>query len=397
MVQLVLSLNVCKCAKIKKDKGQLSSLPVTQRAVDLIRHNGAGSSLMSFRIPSFRVTIPVLSSLILTACGGGGGGGSEDNSPDSGLATSGYRISHISFDYDNNGIEDASVSLTYEDGYLKQEVYQYTDDGTEDLYRFSSQYEDLLGRQTTTYFYDALGRIVQVVQRQYDNTDAQTYYSSEVYSYDSSSDPLAKPDKISVTSQQGAQTTFTQHEIDFEYENGLLMSYTRELESSDTTQALGSFTYDANGVLETALWASLSGTGYTQLGYAFSWENDLISQISIDVDPSNSTYEGVETYQYNANQFLESTALAFASTNSGTNATSTVEYDTDGLPFRQSWDYEDNGSIDGVMTFEVEAAACRYTYAWRAREKPNFAISENSALPPGTGFYRLRACVVPES
>jgi hypothetical protein len=351
---------------------------------------------MSFRIPSFRVTIPVLSSLILTACGGGGGGGSEDNSPDSGLATSGYRISHISFDYDNNGIEDASVSLTYEDGYLKQEVYQYTDDGTEDLYRFSSQYEDLLGRQTTTYFYDALGRIVQVVQRQYDDTDAQTYYSSEVYSYDSTSAPLAKPIKLSQTIRQESQSELT-YVTEFGYEDGLLMSFTKGINSSDTPQSLGNFTYNTDGTVESARWINVSGTGYTQLGYAFSWENDLISQISIDVDPSNSTYEGVETYQYNANQFLESTALEFASTDSGINASSIVEYDTNGLPFRQSWDYEDNGSIDGVMTFEVEAAACRYTYAWRAREKPNFAISENSALPPGTGFYRLRACVVPES
>jgi hypothetical protein len=351
---------------------------------------------MSFRIPTLHVAIPVISSVLLTACGGGGGGGADDNGPDNGLTTSGYRISQISLDYDNNGVADATVSLTYEDGYLKQEVYQYTDDGVTDRYRFTDQYQGLLGRQVTTYEYDAFGRALQITQRQFDSSNAQTYYSTDVYTF-RSSDPLAQPLKIDRYTQGTVNSDITSYEIEFEYENDQLVGYTRKISGSSSNLASADFTYD-NGVIDHVVWVSQTGSNSAQyLQYGFSWDGNLISELAIDVDPLNNTYEGSETYVYNANNFIQSTALTFTSATYGTDAVSTFEYDSNGLPQRQSWDYENDGSIDGVLTFEVEAATCRYTYAWRAQEKPNFALSENSALPPGTGYYRLRACIVPDA
>ncbi|MDP2521542.1 hypothetical protein Q8W30_03070 [Neptunomonas phycophila] len=342
--------------------------------------------LLPFKRNATLTSVALASSLLLTACGGGGGGGSSSSSsstdtPD--VPESGYRVSQVQLDYDNNGTPDATVAITYDsNGSIESENYTYTDDGTPDLFRFYNSAGD--SSEAYSYEHLATGQLSNL------HIESGTRQSFSQYTYNSSNQLSTVTETITNgTSVSEKRTTFT-------YSGGRLTGYNTVNTVDSSPISRGQFSYDGDGRIETQTqetWQAASST-WSTLTYTTSWTDEgYIEEVAVDTnDDGNADITLAYTYG-SGGEVLSRVRTDF--TNDTQDSTVTYRYSSNNIRNGEDWDLGSDGSIDATLSITVANEACQYSYGWNAGATANFGYEETTDYTPGSGAYRIRACITP--
>jgi len=332
------------------------------------------------------VSFTLTSSLLLTACGGGGGGGSSSSTTTdtADVPQSGYRVNRVDLDYDNNGTPDATVAITYDsNGSIASEAYTYTDDGTTDLFKFyattsdtNEQYDythlangklstmDILSnsrRSFSLYSYNTANQLSSVEETVTNGTITGTGQQTTTFSY-ANGQPASFVTINTSTSQAIVRSNFT-----YDAENHVQTQALQILQSDGTTwntQVITTSWTAAGNIAEVTSDTNNDGNANITLAYSYGSDNQLISRVRTNID--DPTEDSTVTYNY-----------------------------TNNIRSGESWDLGSDGSIEATLAISVQSATCQYSYGWRYGATPNFSYSETTDYTPGTGAYRIRACITP--
>ncbi|MET0028441.1 MAG: hypothetical protein ABW101_12455 [Candidatus Thiodiazotropha sp.] len=336
---------------------------------------------------------------MLTACGGGGGGdgsgdsaddGGTDNTGDDttpqdpGTGTTGYRVSRVRYDFDNNGVFEGIREFAYaSDGRIMQERYTYSDDGAEDVY-LAGTLSNSIGLdpvdETIEYSYDSEGRLQTWVGY---NSDFR-----QINTYTYNNDNLITRIDVSVEDGSGAVTSQYSHTLNY---TGQRLTTHVMTEEGETTP-----------ILEYAI--SYDGAGYVLTNDQTTTQTDLVSSYAYTYltngrpDTVTETVSLLPDYRmsfefgYTANN--QPAYLNFITLGAGNDNRYSFEeqYDSNGRHVARQVDDLIDGSIDAVAEIEWEEGVCVAVLDWHPRTLVSDTVDTASPYIPGTGYVWLRHC-----
>lgn len=283
---------------------------------------------------SFAVSLAVsLTAAMVTACGGGGDGGGVVVDPPDPAAPASRTVS-FSYDYDNNGVPDATSTATYDAaGRDTGFAFTYTGDGTPD------RYQPLPARnEVDERIYDGAGRLVRMVFRP---AGATTTVMDT--SFDATGLPQVS-DLSTVPAGAFMRITYTQA-------GGRLTEATTTL--NGTVVAQERLEFDANGrpsLRETTRNPAFGGPPTARTEYLWRADGQL-ERVRVD-DDGDGTYETTLTLTYVAGVHASTVQTG------ATSLTITNVRDGLGRVVRTEHDLGSDGSIDAVITATWENGAC---------------------------------------
>jgi len=325
----------------------------------------------------------------LSACLDGGGGSSSTGSDagsdpnggsNAGAASFANRITRVDYDYDNNGVVDATDDIAYDaDGRVNLTSYFYNDDGTADLLNLR---DDSVTQETNAFTYDSDGNVTLfVVDRQFQRIEASVTYDAAGL--------FARQD-FQFLNGSGGQISATYWE--FSYTGQQLDQVDSFFGSNTTPTTTQSFSYDASGLPATSRFTggSLDATS------TFSWRSDgqldLIDTQSDNGD-SSSVVMDYDAQGLQQTQTWTNVGQGFNySEITGRSYTRSVIYDGQDRPQIVSYDLDADGSVDATVTFTWETASCIPATLWAPNAFPNFVRDTARSFVPGAGFFTTQFC-----
>lgn len=346
---------------------------------------------MEYSHPIIRGSILGLS-LAMSACGGGGGSNSNSASQNVGstgggaggnTATASFanRVTSVTYDYDNNGVADATDSILYDaDGRVNLATYLYTDDGTPDILNLR---DDGTVQETNTLSYDADGNVTLFV------VDRQAERFENNFSYDDNG-ALSRVD-FQFLNANGGQVAAIYWE--FMYANQQLIQVDNFLATNNQLFSSQGFTYDTNDLPATSDFTSDGTSAITTM----TWRDDGKLE-TLATESSNGTTSSV-ALTYDAQGLLQNEiwlntgGLGFNySEIPGRAYTRSITYDAQNRPVTVSYDQDSDGNVDATLTLTWEAAPCIPATIWAPNGFPNFVMDNSRPFVPGTGFFTTEYC-----
>jgi len=335
-------------------------------------------------------------SLSLAACldGGDGVSNASGNGAQSGTSSGGSagpggsaggagfsnRITRVDYDYDNNGVIDATDTISYDaDGRVSLASYGYNDDGTPDILNLR---DASVVQETNTFTYDSDGNVTLfVVDRQFQRIESSARYDT--------SGLLTRQD-FQILDGSGAQTTALYW--DFSYTGQRLDQVDSFFGSGATPATTLVLSYDANGLPSTS---RITG-GTLDATTTFSWRAD--GQLdSLDTQSGNGDSSSViiayDAQGLQQTQTWSNVGQGFGfSEITGRNYIRSITYDAQNRPLVVSYDQDADGSIDATVTRSWESAPCIPAILWAPNGFPNFIRDAARPFVPGTGFFATQFC-----
>jgi hypothetical protein len=323
---------------------------------------------------------------ILSILIGCGGGGTQDDTVNENVDDGSpidpqfdQRVARMRYDYDNNGTFEGLSEFLYDtSGRLTQERYTYIDDGDDDLH-IAGTLQSYLGREdldnTTTYTYDADGRVETWVIR--DNLNS----TSTSYTYDAG-DLITRADEVNQNSA-GAVLFSAYHEL--EYSGEQLIKHTQFNSSDSSLLNTYNIDYDSDGYVITNQMTSNLSTHESILSYTYlsSGLTERIDEIAPDASsPSVIAAE----YTYNADEQVTRFDLHAA------DFSWERLFGDDGKVSEVRVDTSLDGSVDAVVMIEWEQGDCTPVMLWNARAFVYMKADPTSPYLPGTGYWRTGHC-----
>jgi hypothetical protein len=254
----------------------------------------------------------------------------------------GQRPVTAAFDYDLNGLTDATSQLDYDDdGNLTQQIYTVVDDGTPDTFNPISEFGFTADY---TYTDGVLTRIEQ------DNdTDGNDFVSDFTYN------PDGTLDTTTTTVFDSFGTPVNTVVIDYFYANGL-----RERDEW-TLPGFGLVltvfhSYDDDGLIETSDWQYAGAPGGQF--YMYTWNDDgKLEQIALDIE-RDGIFDEIINITHAGGRPV-SRAITGSLSVTPPNYTETPFYGADGRIERVDYDANSDGSIDATGTAVWEDGPCK--------------------------------------
>lgn len=332
-------------------------------------------------------------SLSLVACGGGGGSSNpnptEDNSggntgPGGAAGAKSFpnRVTRVDYDYDNNGMLDATDTISYDaNGHVTQTSYHYSDDGMPDLLNLR---DTGTTQETGTLTYDSAGNITLfVVDRQ-----------SERFEVNFTSDASGLPTRLDWRQLNASGGQTAAQYWTFAYTNQRLDTVDNFITATNQLSNSQSFTYGANGLPTTSGFTS-SGINATT---TFTWRGDGKLE-ALNTQNDNGAVSNV-TLTYNAqglqqNQDWLNNGSGFSyNAVPGKSYTRSITYDAQNRPATTRYDLDSDGNIDATVTLTWENEPCIPATLWAPNGFPNFIKDDARAFVPGVGFFTTEFCAL---
>jgi len=285
----------------------------------------------------------------IVACGGGGGAtGGNNPPPPTNVIT---RPTVIAFDNDNNGITDATSTLTYDNaGRVTREEYIYTGDGVQDAFDL---YHDEATQIVNEFVYDGNGRLLR--HRRTDSNGSAEYR----HSYDGNGNVT----RIDVTTITAVGTVDTY--IAYSYNGNQAQQFDIRLSSDNMLLLTESYAYDLQGrVVQDLGILSAGGVGYER---RYSW--DMLNRLDLQEHDGNGDGIYEITYDYIFNdtsgkleQRINMNLVAPAPAEFE-NFTEHFTYNTGGQLETIEYDNNNDGTLDATATVTVrENGPCAALY-----------------------------------
>lgn len=290
-------------------------------------------------------------SLVLAGCGGGGS--ESANAPEVAVDSAqtsatlfDQRIVRGAFDYDANGIADATEEFAYDSqGRQIQRRYVYSDDGVRDL-----DTSDERVNQVQDSTYDSAGNLLTNL-----TTRADGSTSRAMLQY--GTDGLLN--RMEVEVRDGGGALLSQEYFLYTYTGGRLTEMVVQLDSGLPAMRQ-TLSYGLDGLPAVATTKSLIGPVGPDSRTEYEWNSDkTIRAKRMDVD-GDGVFEEVFSYDYVAGRLTRSEKKMggrYASLPGA--ATYNFAYDTVGRLERIDVDLGSNGSIDATNAVNFAAGACR--------------------------------------
>lgn len=299
-----------------------------------------------------------------------------------------HRLVAVDFDYDNNGLSDASQSISYDgNGRATGVNYVYTGDGTPDLFVTE---DDDAAQETSivTYTVDDLVATFDL-DRQLMPSGSES--SDATYTYTGGN--LTRFDAVSVLGGSSSESYG-----DFSYVSGRLENLAVRNAADDSILFLQDYDYGPDDLpnLVTLLSAGVNTT--TTLNFRADGQlDDLTSTTSFG---AMQLGVGTADYVYDANGRIQSESWAVVSGFAGSpfsefaNETylKTYSYDGQNLRILEEIDIDDDGSVDATRTLVWQAGSCVPAFIFAPNGRPNFAVMAGFPFVPGTGATWLENC-----
>ncbi len=306
-----------------------------------------------------------------------------------------HRLTSIAYDYDNNGVTDATRSYAYDaQGRATGMTYSYVGDGATDLFVTE---DDDAAQETGTLGYNADDRLDSTsVTRTLmgggtEQFDVQLTFTNDVLT------------RVDATSMVGSMTNDTYTTLI--YSNDLLDEIVERNTSDDSLVFSQTYDYTTGGdelpdavTLEAGVLGAVTD---------MTWRTDgRIDDLSSIVGVLGQVVGGGDgDYLYDSNGRLEQEVWSTAGTPSslyaefqGTAYTKTHVYDAAGLKTREEIDIGSDASVEATRTFTWVEAPCVPAFIFASNGRPNFPLMQNLPYVPGTGAQYFENCApVPES
>ena len=345
------------------------------------------------RTSNWKVLFLLLGSAIaLSACGGGSGGdgGENDGAGNDGAENeetgngnggvdlgSNYRLARSFIDLDNNGINEVEQVHSYNSsGQLISTISSYTDDGTEDLVAYPSLAD-------ISYEYDAAGNLkTYTTSSSMVQSENGVYYLDDngsltvTYEYDESG--FLQTSTLESFNVQGDMiassfTTLT-------YTNNRISEFETSFpEINSEISDIITIDYDENGL--PSRWDHLSSGVYR----IHEWNSNGLSISSVYRESGELFHQ--TSIEYNEDGTVDNMVLAHIP---GSSTLFHTIYDNNNFPLATEIDYENDGSVEWVITSELENEKCVPLYLWNGNFNANYTDAPIQ-FGPGTGFLKM-AC-----
>lgn len=297
-----------------------------------------------------------------------------------------HRLTTVLYDYDNNGVTDATGTFTYASGLGTGTSYVYTGDGVADLFVTE---DDDAAQETGVVGYNAddlldsfslTRQLMQPGTEQFDTT--LTFTAGELTRVDSSS-----------TLGGSTNSTFTT----LSYAAGRLDEIVERNSSDNSLVFSQSYAYGSDDLPNLVSFDSPGIDAVTTMSWRSDGQlDDLSSTSTFGGNPLGS---GGADYIYDSAGFLQSEAWTFnAPVGSffaefqGVNYRKTLTYDASNLKVLEEIDIGDDGSVEATRTFVWEAGPCVPAFIFASNGRPNFARMDGLPYVPGTGATWFENC-----
>ncbi len=292
------------------------------------------------------------------------------------------RVLTYRYDYDNNGVFEATADYHYDtSGRVDIVSYTYTDDGTTDanFESFSLRPGNHELAQTTTYTYYPDGLLEQLV---YDDTDSRTELN-----FTWRSDAQIDNALFNTFDSSGGLIARLEFRPDFDTDNKLTGWQSFNLPNTDVLQEL-TISYDNNNQISKDLWTISPATGL-QEERTFTWRsNGQIDRLdSINPDP-NSDYQASVDFIYDTNNRLTETIHTLPD-----QVYSWVYvYDTSGQLTTQWIDLDNDDTYEAKIEIAWEEAPCEPVIFWAPRTESGLRKPAGANYHNGDGHTPLGVC-----
>ncbi|MEM9175302.1 MAG: PEP-CTERM sorting domain-containing protein [Myxococcota bacterium] len=324
--------------------------------------------------------------------------------PAASAQTAPYRVAEISYDFDDDGVEDARSTLVYDgSGAPTDGSYAYIGDTTPDLFRTEDNDAE---SETVTYVLDGNGFLLSSVLDRIDFSTATEQFSvAQVFAGGLLTDST-------FASTLGGATDST--ESVFAYTGTRLDQVVTRNPIDDSLVWTLSIGYGADDLPDTVVFESpadpTNGIPAFQVETTYTFRadgqaDDVISVARVD-DGSGAGFVaiggGSGDYVYDGagrrieEVFTSSGGIgAFPAEFVGFDYRKTLAYDGLGLLESESIDVDDDGSIEATRTFVWEAGDCVPIFVWAPNGRPEFTATASTPYVPGTGWQSSRNCPEP--
>jgi hypothetical protein len=327
--------------------------------------------MKSYVILSYILSVPLLS-----ACGGGGSSNGsvsadQDNSNTSLNRLYPTRLDRIEYDFENNGITDGIEYFSYNsEGKLEMTVFEYTGDGTQDLF-LGESYEGAM-RTEVIYSYDDMGRVTDINTSIIANTSPEASIrgssgaTNKSFVYDGESEyPVSKTE--SIFNESGSLTS--RYTVNYMYNSEGYLFYSEfAYDPSVSSSAIDNpafFHHQEYDYFEG--FASESNFNYLDEFFnativVYGSDGLITSQFVSDDHTLSSTpppSASVVEFSYNnRNCLAEINIAAVSEFGVFENKTSTqIVYDSQDRPINAFLDIDLDGGVDGKRTYYYEEAS----------------------------------------
>lgn len=253
------------------------------------------------------------------------------------------RPSSATFDFDMNGLTDATSQISYDpDGNLTQQVYTLIDDGTPDTFNPISD-----AGFVADYFYTD-GRLSRVEQD--NDTDGNDFAIDYAYNADGT---LAQ---ITSTVFDEFGTPESTLNVDYLYTNGVRVRDDWTLPGFGLVLT-ANHTYGPDGLIAQSDWQNASGAPGGQF-YSFTWNAEgKLTQRAEDFE-RDGNFDQIIDITHAGGRPVSRMVIGSPSA-TPPNYTEMPFYGTDGRIDRIDYDANSDGSIDAVGTATWEDGPCK--------------------------------------
>ncbi len=306
-----------------------------------------------------------------------------------------HRLTMVLYDYDNNGVTDATSTITYGAGGRPTDLsYVYTGDGVPDL--FVTEDDDAASEAGVIGFnpddlLDSFSLERQLMQGGSEEFDTVlTFVAGQ----------LTRVDSDSMT---GGMTNSTFTTLSY---TGDQLDQIEERNTSNNSLVFEQFyAYGSDDLPSVVTFESSGIDAVTSLSWRPDGQvDDLSTTVTFDTMPLGG---GAADFVYDAEGFLQSEAWSMTGSVGslfaefqGVTYRKSVFYDAGDLKIREEVDIGDDGSVEATRTFVWEAGPCVLGFLFAANGRPNFARMDGLPYVPGTGATSVENCgpvIVPQA
>jgi hypothetical protein len=292
------------------------------------------------------------------------------------------RITIQRYDFDHNDVYEGLSEFLYDtSGRIIEVRYTYTDDGEADRDYERTNVNRGNVNSTTTYQYDAQGRLASLAE----TADGERVSIAYTYNDDGL---IVRSDAVweDVT---GAVTNSRYYLL--EYENQRLVQYSAfSPDEAQPTERI-ELAYDQSGRVETN--RIIPSLDIDEGSISFFYQtNDRLETVS--VVPPMPPQLGYETHTFTYNE-IDRLATYEKSTLPNSDEgyyRQTYRYDDSGRLIESLLDNQIDGSVDVVVQTEWEQGVCTPVVIWEQRGLTAMKADTQSPYLPGTGYRYIPVC-----